>query len=38
MIDTGALKKSIAGYRQYLTYRKIYNTAVNILKAGAINV
>ena len=38
MIDTGALKKSIAGYRQYLTYRKIHNTAVNILKAGTINV
>ena len=38
MIDIGALKKSIAGYRQYLAYRKIYNTAVNILKASTINV
>src|SRR6266568_1281459 len=38
MIDTKALKRSTAGYRQYLVYRKTYNTVINTLKAGAINV
>src|SRR6266702_5540266 len=38
MIDTGALKRLTVGYRQYLAYRKTYNTVINTLKAGAINV
>ena len=38
MIDTRASKRSTAGYGQYLTYRKTYNTAINTSKAGAINV
>ena len=38
IINIGALKRLIVGYRQYLVYRKIYNTVVNTLKAGAINV
>ena len=38
MIDIGALKRLIVDYRQYLVYRKIYNTVINILKASAINV
>src|SRR6266568_8258316 len=38
MIDTKALKRSTAGYRQYLVYRKTYNTVINTLEAGAINI
>jgi len=38
IIDTGALKRLIVGYRQYLAYRKTYNTIIDTLKAGAINV
>jgi len=38
IINTGALKRLIVGYRQYLTYRKTYNTIINTLKASAINV
>src|SRR6266702_1356481 len=38
MIDTKALKRLIVGYRQYFAYRKIYNTIVDISKAGAINI
>src|SRR6266702_7222443 len=38
MIDTKALKRSTVGYRQYLVYRKTYNTVINTLKAGVINV
>jgi hypothetical protein len=38
IIDTKALKKSIVGYRQYLIYRKTYNTIINTLKASAINI
>jgi len=38
MINIGALKKLIVGYRQYLAYKKTYNTIINTLKAGAINI
>ena len=38
MINTKALKKLTAGYRQYLIYRKTYNTVINTLKAGIINI
>jgi len=38
MINTRALKRLIVGYRQYLAYRKTYNTVIDISKAGAINV
>ena len=38
IIDTRALKRSTAGYRQYLAYRETYNTIINTLKAGAINI
>ena len=38
MIDTGASKRSTAGYGQYLAYRKTHNTVIDTLKAGAINV
>jgi len=38
MIDIGALKRLIAGYGQYLAYRKTHNTIIDTLKAGAINV
>ena len=38
MINTRALKRLIVGYGQYLAYRKTYNTVINTLKAGAINV
>jgi hypothetical protein len=38
MINTGALKKSTVNYRQYLTYKKTYNTTINTLKAGTINI
>src|SRR6266568_1972490 len=38
MVDTRALKRLTAGYRQYLVYRKTYNTIINTLKAGAINI
>jgi len=38
IIDTRALKRSTVNYRQYFAYRKTYNTIINILKAGAINI
>jgi len=38
MIDTGASKKSTAGYGQYLAYKKTHNTVIDTSKAGAINV
>jgi len=38
IINIGALKRSTTGYKQYLVYRKTYNTAINTSKAGAINV
>src|SRR6266700_7874752 len=38
MINTGASKRSTAGYGQYLIYRETKNTVINTLKAGAINV
>jgi len=38
MIDIRALKRLIVGYGQYLIYRKTYNTIIDTLKAGAINV
>jgi len=38
MINTRALKRLTVGYRQYLAYRKTYNTVIDTLKAGAINV
>jgi hypothetical protein len=38
IIDTKALKRLTVGYRQYLIYRKTYNTVINTLEAGAINI
>ena len=38
MIDTGVLKKLTAGYRQYLIYKKTYNTIINTSKASTINI
>src|SRR6266571_6603843 len=40
MIDTGASKKSTAGYRQYLAYKTTIdnNTDINITQTGAVNV
>src|SRR6266702_6101716 len=38
MINTRASKRSTAGYRQYLAYRKTYNTVINTLEAGTINI
>ena len=40
IIDTGALKKSTTGYRQYLAYRTTTdnNTDINTLQTGAVNV
>jgi hypothetical protein len=38
MIDTGASKKSTAGYGQYLAYKKVNNITINTTKAGTINV
>ena len=40
MIDTGASKKSTAGYRQYLTYKATTNdnTDINTTQTGAVNV
>jgi len=40
IIDTGASKKSTAGYRQYLAYKTIIsdNTDINTMQTGAINV
>jgi hypothetical protein len=40
MIDTGASKKSTAGYGQYLAYKTTVNdnTEINTMQAGAVNV
>ena len=38
MINTGALRRSTVGYRQYLTYKKISNIDIDIVQAGTINV
>jgi hypothetical protein len=38
MIDTGASKRSTAGWGQYLAYQKVQNTPINTATAGAINV
>ena len=38
IINIKVLKKLIAGYGQYLIYKKTYNTVINTLKAGAINI
>ena len=40
MINTGAFKKSTAGYRQYLIYKTTINNNVDIdtMQTGAINV
>ena len=40
IIDTGASKKSTAGYRQYLTYKATTNdnTDINTTQTGAINI
>ena len=40
MIDTGAFKKSTAGYRQYLIYKTTTNnnTDINTTQTGAINI
>ena len=40
MIDTGASKKSTAGYGQYLVYKTTTNDNINIdiMQTGAVNV
>ena len=40
IINTGASKKSIIGYRQYLIYRTTANNNIdiNITQTGAVNV
>jgi hypothetical protein len=40
IIDIGAFKKSIAGYRQYLAYKNTTadNTNINTMQIRAINV
>ena len=38
MINTEALKRLIVSYRQYLIYKKTYNTVINTLKASTINI
>ena len=40
IIDTGASKKSIIGYRQYLAYKTTTdnNININITQTGAINI
>ena len=40
MINTGAFKKSTAGYRQYLIYKATINNNadINTTQTGAINV
>ena len=38
MINTGVSKRSTASYKQYLVYKKTYNTIINTSKAGAINI
>src|SRR6266702_2955278 len=38
MINTKALKRLIVSYKQYLAYRKTYNTVINTLKASIINI
>jgi hypothetical protein len=40
MIDTGASKKSTAGYGQYLAYKTTVNdnTDINTMQTGAVNV
>jgi hypothetical protein len=38
MIDTGASRRSTAGWGQYLAYQKVQNTLIDTTTAGAINV
>ena len=38
MINTRASKRLTTGYKQYLIYKKTYNTVINTSKAGTINV
>jgi hypothetical protein len=38
MIDTGASKKSTAGYGQYLAYEKTHGATIDTDKAGAVHV
>ena len=38
IINIKVSKRLTAGYRQYLTYKKTYNTIINTSKAGAINI
>jgi hypothetical protein len=38
MIDTRALKRLTAGYGQYLAYKKVYDTTIDVTKAGTVNV
>jgi hypothetical protein len=40
IIDTGASKKSIIGYRQYLVYKTTTNNNmdINTMQTGAVNV
>ena len=38
MINTGALNKSTAGFGQYQAYKRLYNTNLNTIKAGTVNI
>ena len=38
VVDTGASKKSTAGYGQYLAYSKIHDIAIDTAKASQVNV
>ncbi len=38
MINTGASNKSTAGFGQYQAYKRLYNTNLNTIKAGTVNI
>ena len=38
MINTGILNKSTAGFSQYQAYKRLYNTDLNTIKVGTINI
>ena len=38
MINTGASNKSTAGFGQYQAYKRLYNTDLNTIKVGAVNI
>ncbi len=38
IINTSASNKSTAGFGQYQAYKRLYNTDLNTIKVGAINI